>query len=122
MRLEKVPAETESALRKSEEHFRLLVEQASDGIFVSDAEGRYIDVNTAGAQMLGYTRDEILKLSICDVIAPSEVERLLFEIGRFARRGRCPQRLVISAEGGFVISWRSLWQATAGRPIAAHCA
>jgi transcriptional regulator with PAS, ATPase and Fis domain len=35
--------------------------------------------------MLGYTRDEILKLSICDVIAPSEVERLLFEIGRFAK-------------------------------------
>ena len=84
MRLENARDETESALRKSEEHFRILVEQASDGIFVTDAEARYIDVNTAGAQMLGYTRDEILELSICDVIAPSEVERLSSEIGRFA--------------------------------------
>ena len=82
--LENARDETESALRKSEEHFRILVEQASDGIFVTDAEARYIDVNTAGAQMLGYTRDEILELSICDVIAPSEVERLSSEIGRFA--------------------------------------
>jgi formate hydrogenlyase transcriptional activator len=83
VRLEKARAEAESALRKSEEHFRILVEQASDGIFVADEHGRYLDVNTAGAQMLGYTREEILKLSICDVIAPSEVERLSFEIGRF---------------------------------------
>jgi PAS domain S-box-containing protein len=84
VRLENARDETESALRKSEEHFRILVEQASDGIFVTDVAARYIDVNTAGAQMLGYTRDEILKLSICDVIAPSEVERLSSEIGRFA--------------------------------------
>ena len=39
----------------SENHFRLLVEQASDGIFIADAQGKYVDVNSAGAEMLGYT-------------------------------------------------------------------
>ena len=33
-----------------------LVEQASDGIFIADAQGNYLDVNTAGAAMLGYSR------------------------------------------------------------------
>ncbi|MEJ2377780.1 MAG: hypothetical protein P8Y71_21100, partial [Pseudolabrys sp.] len=35
-------------IRKSEERFRVLIEQASDGIFVSDAQGKYFDVNSAG--------------------------------------------------------------------------
>lgn len=74
----------ESAQRKSEEHFRILVEQASDGIFLADAKGCYLDVNTAGAQMLGYSRDEILHRSICDVIAEREISRIPAEIARFA--------------------------------------
>ena len=84
MRLEDARAEAESALRRSEEHFRILVEQASDGIFLADAQGRYIDVNTAGAQMLGYSRDEILRSSIRDVIPENEINRISAEIARFA--------------------------------------
>jgi formate hydrogenlyase transcriptional activator len=63
----------QEALRRSEAHFRILVEQAPDGIFISDAHGRYLDVNTAGAEMLGYTREEILGLSIPDVVASERV-------------------------------------------------
>lgn len=64
------------ALRKSEEHFRLLVEQAPNGIFIADAEGKYTEVNSAGAEMLGYTREEISQRKISDVVAPEELERL----------------------------------------------
>ncbi len=74
----------EAALRKSEEHFRILVEHASDGIFFADAQGRYLDVNSAGAEMLGYTRDEILQLSISDIVEPGEISRIAPEIGLFA--------------------------------------
>ena len=72
----------EEALRRSEERYRLLVEQASDGIFVSDARGRYVDVNSAGCEMLGYTREEILQRTIADVVAPEEVPRIESEIAR----------------------------------------
>lgn len=58
----------EEALRESEERFRTLVEQASDGIFVSDALGNYVDVNSSGCQMVGYTKSEILKLNITDLV------------------------------------------------------
>ena len=66
----------EDALRRSEEHFRILVEQASDGIFIADQQGKYLDVNTAGAEMLGLTREEVLERSISDVVAEEESERV----------------------------------------------
>jgi PAS domain S-box-containing protein len=72
--------QVEEALRRSEERYRLLVEQAVDGIFLSDASGRYVDVNSAGCKMLGYTRDEIISRTIGDLIAPEEVSRLAIEI------------------------------------------
>jgi PAS domain S-box-containing protein len=76
--------EAEAALRASEERYRLLVDQTVDGIFVSDPQGRYLDVNRAGAAMLGYTPEEILHLRIPEVIHPDEVPRLTPEIGKFA--------------------------------------
>lgn len=72
------------ALRASEERFRGLVEQAADGIFVSDAQGHYLDVNSAGAQLLGYTPTEICRLNIADVIASDEVARIPDEVAKFA--------------------------------------
>ncbi len=66
----------EESLRKSEEHFRSLVEQAADGIFVADSQGNYIDVNSAGCSMLGYSREEILKLTLKDILDPAEIPRL----------------------------------------------
>ena len=47
-------------LKRSEERYRSLVEQASDGIFISDSEGMILDVNPAGCSMLGFTREEII--------------------------------------------------------------
>ena len=72
------------SLSQSEERYRSLVEQTSDGIFVSGAQGNYLDVNSAGCEMLGYTRAELLRLNIVDVIVPEEVARLAPEVARFA--------------------------------------
>lgn len=58
----------EDVLRESEERYRLLVEQASDGIFISDIAGSYIEVNPSGCAMLGYTREELLQKNIIDLI------------------------------------------------------
>ncbi len=84
VRLEHDRTAAEEALRAREAHFRALVEQASDGIFIADAQGRYVDVNSAGAQMLGYSRQEILNLAIADVITPEDVKKITSEVERFA--------------------------------------
>ena len=83
LRLRAERASREAALRSSEAQFRALVEQATDGIFVADARGAYIDVNSAGCAMLGYAREELLRLTIADVVDPKEVERIGPEVARF---------------------------------------
>ena len=74
----------EDALRASEERFRLLVEQAVDGIFLSDLAGHYVDVNAAGCKMLGYTREEILSRTFLDVLAPGQERRLEYSVAQLA--------------------------------------
>ncbi|MFO1320488.1 MAG: PAS domain S-box protein [Burkholderiales bacterium] len=70
------------ALKDSEERYRLLVEQAVDGIFVSDASGLYRDVNSAGAAMLGYAQEEVVGLTIPDLVVESEHPRIDAELSK----------------------------------------
>ena len=75
------------ALQASENRFRTLADQATDGIFISDADGRYVAVNDAACNMLGYTREQLLQMSIRDLIDPREHDRLPAEIARLADAG-----------------------------------
>ncbi len=71
--------QSEQALRESEARYRMLVEQASDGIFIINRESHFIEVNSAGCDLLGYTREEILQKTVNDVIKllPGRSERLV---------------------------------------------
>lgn len=60
----------EKALQQSEEKHRSYAENAPLGIFVVDDKGKYIDVNPRACELLGYTRDELVKLSIPDISIP----------------------------------------------------
>ena len=51
------------ALRESEEKYRALFEMAKDAILLSDETGRFVDVNQAACKSLGYSREELLRLS-----------------------------------------------------------
>jgi PAS domain S-box-containing protein len=66
----------EEALSESEKRFRTLVEQATDALFVVDADGRLIDVNQEACHTLGYTREELLQLSVPDVQKTVSMEDL----------------------------------------------
>ncbi len=66
----------ERALFVAETQLRSLFEQASDGILISDLDARFNDANAAVCRMFGYSRAELLALSIMDLIDPLEVPRL----------------------------------------------
>ncbi len=53
----------EDALRESEEKYRVLFETAKDAIFLADEAGKFVDVNSAACESLGYGREELLKMS-----------------------------------------------------------
>lgn len=56
--------------------YRALFESAGDAIFIADANGRYVDVNARGAELIGYSRQEVLGLSIVDILVPNQRARL----------------------------------------------
>jgi PAS domain S-box-containing protein/diguanylate cyclase (GGDEF)-like protein len=66
----------ECAIAESERRFRRLVEQAADGFFVFDADGRFVDVNQGAAGSLGYTRDELIGMRLREIDAALSHEAL----------------------------------------------
>jgi PAS domain S-box-containing protein len=68
--------QAEKAQRESEQKYRLLFETAKDAIFISDEKGKFIDVNQAACELLGYSKEEFMELTIKDV-DPEGYERLI---------------------------------------------
>jgi PAS domain S-box-containing protein len=57
--------------------FRALIERSNDGIHVLDpATGCFLDANESGCRTLGYTREELLRMTVFDV---TKVDRATFE-------------------------------------------
>src|SRR5204863_6506346 len=61
------------ALAKSEAAYRRLTAGASDGIMLSSAEGRLLDVNPRTCELTGYRRDELIGRLDTDVIDPVDL-------------------------------------------------
>jgi PAS domain S-box-containing protein len=57
---------TEESLAESNRQYQQLVDNARDGIFTLANDGRFLFVNAEFCLMLGYSRDELLHLSIAD--------------------------------------------------------
>ena len=83
--------EGERLRREGEERYRALVETAQNGIMVIDGDGRALLVNDSLCHMLGYTRDELSRMTMLRVIHPEE--RALTSRRLAARlRGATPAR------------------------------
>ena len=63
----------------AEEKYRMLFEQAQEGVFVATLEGDLLDCNDAFVTMLGYgSRDELIALDLASVIGATSEEREAF--------------------------------------------
>ena len=77
-------------LRHAEESahlFRTLVDRVNDSIEVIDPEtGRYLDVNNRWCEEHGYTRDEMLGLSVADVDARQDLGAVRKDLSRVKKQ------------------------------------
>ncbi len=74
----------ETALQRSEQRYRLLVDHSQVGVFMNE-NGYYTYVNHAFAAMLGYTERELTGMSYRDIFPPEEIAAA---DERFRRRQR----------------------------------
>ncbi len=62
-------------LQASESRYRTYIESAPEGIFVTDLEGRYVEVNPSACQMVGYSEEELLRMTVADLAPPGPIDQ-----------------------------------------------
>jgi PAS domain S-box-containing protein len=75
----------EEALRQSEERFRASFNQAAVGMAIADLKGRFGEVNQRFLDILGYTREELGKLTFRELTHPDDLPPTVAEVERLLR-------------------------------------
>jgi len=78
-KLETKHQQIEEALADNKEKYQILVELAADGILIETVEGRILECNTAGAKIYGYTKEEMMNLTLADLV-PEEFAKTLPQV------------------------------------------
>ncbi len=101
-------------LVESEKKYRELWENANDMLFIHDLEGNFIDANRMALEVFGYSRDEITKYSIKDVLHPEYLNfamEIISEIIRTKKSTETYEMLCKTRDG------RDVWVEVRARPI-----
>ncbi len=78
---------TEEWLRQSDERFRRIFEYSNDAAFVVDPQrDRILDVNSKACTMLGYSREELLSLSM-SAMHPDQMSKMMAFTGSVMQQG-----------------------------------
>ncbi len=65
---------TEESLQKAQARYMNLYENANDMIFTSDLKGKITSVNRAASFVIGYTKEELTKMSLADLLTPESLK------------------------------------------------
>jgi len=83
VRLEKV----KTKLKPAAKEFQAIIHAAMDGFWVTDMQGNFLDVNDAYCCLIGYSRDELLKMRISDVEAEEKPQETAQRIQKIRETG-----------------------------------
>ena len=68
--------QAEAALRASEARYRALFEYAHEALALGTVDGKILDANPAAARMTGYSRGELIGMSVVKLTSPRDRERV----------------------------------------------
>ena len=76
--------QSQEALREVEEKYRTIFEKSKDMVYITSFDGKFIDVNQAGVEILGYeNKEELLKIFVKDTYLHKEDrEKFIHEIAQ----------------------------------------
>jgi len=73
--------------KQAEEKQQAIIKTALDGFWTCNLEGRLLEVNDSYCKMIGYTREELLKMSIQDIEAVENPKQTAQRIKKIAEKG-----------------------------------
>jgi PAS domain S-box-containing protein len=92
--------QTEAALTKSEEQYRMLVETMSDGLIIRDKNGFLVFVNERFCRMMGYTRSELTGRLLSDFLDMANLKIVEREIRKRKKGSEDPYALTWTRKDG----------------------
>ncbi|MGD9344985.1 MAG: PAS domain S-box protein [Candidatus Aminicenantes bacterium] len=90
VQIERLKAEHKNvtkALLESENLYKMIFESANDGIIIHDTEGRIFDVNRTMYKRLGFTKQELLKMSLKDLVTHEFSKRVSERMSLLKKEG-----------------------------------
>jgi len=94
-----------ATLQKNEEKYRSYVDNAPDGVFIADETGRYVEVNQAACRITGYSKKELLTMSILDIVQEESVKDGLVQFRKLIKTGTSKADLLFKHKNGSVRWW-----------------
>ena len=92
--------EAEGRLSESEARYRGYVDNAPYGVFVTDEQGGYVEVNRAAAEQTGYAQSELAQMNITELLAPESLESGQQEFEQLVLTGASSGSLVLVRKDG----------------------
>ena len=77
----------EEALRETDLRYRALFDRSHDAIYVHDFEGQLLDANGAALRLLGYSRDDIPRLSLAELLDESQLPTAMAALDEITKTG-----------------------------------
>jgi len=93
----------ERLLMQSEANIKSVLDNAADAMFMTDQSGHYQYVNDAASRILGYSRAQLLQMSIVDLTPGEDLPGVLLKFKQLVSSGSMRTELRLLRKNGLVI-------------------
>ncbi|MBN2434627.1 MAG: PAS domain S-box protein [Spirochaetes bacterium] len=112
---------TEEALKLNELKWKSYIEYAPYAIFVSDKDGRYLDVNPMASKITGYSREELLSMTILDIVPINRKKEGYEHFKNVIKNGTYEKEVSFLAKNGEHRYWNVAAQKISDNIYLAYC-
>lgn len=92
-------------ISESEKKFRCYFENSTNGVLVTNSDGKYIEVNETACRLTGFSKDELLSKSIFDLVTPDYRDDVLKHYNTLRAKGKAMGTLLYRKKDGSVSCW-----------------